>query len=65
MILVLFVGFGAVARLPQSLLTTLFPAFERSPVLAFIDVHSPLAYNLVAGEVLELADRHDLGSCAR
>lgn len=33
----------------------------------FIDGEDTLAYNLVAplfGEVLELADRHDLGSCA-
>ncbi len=30
-----------------------------------IDVASPLAYNFYpSGEMLELADRHDLGSCA-
>ena len=31
----------------------------------FFDLLSNLAYNyLFVGEVLELADRHDLGSCA-
>ena len=29
-----------------------------------IDAPFSLAYNLACGEVLELADRHDLGSCA-